>query len=232
MRRKLADAPRQKCRAFTLVELLVVIGIISLLISVLLPALNGARARAKGVVCLSNLRQIGAGVVLYANANDGRFPLAQHTADPIGWLHTLVPFGIDTDVRLCGEDRRLGDDPGPTTSYLTNDYMQPLTAWVDYDPTTNATLPGGRTRPYLKLVDVRRATTTVFVVESDLPGDHVHMVGETTLGNLKSSVSVTRHLSERSNFLYVDGHAAAVTWKELQGRFGPLDNLFDPANSQ
>ena len=232
MRRHHADAARPSRRAFTLVELLVVLGIIALLMSLLLPALGGARARAKEVKCLSNLRQIGAGVVLYANANDGRFPLAQHSADPVGWLSTLVPYGIDVDNRLCPEDRRLGDDPGPTTSYLTNDYMQPLIAWVDYNPITNVTLAGGRSRPYLKLVDVRRATTTAYVVESDLPGDHVHLVGEATLSNLKSSVAVTRHLDERSGFLYVDGHAAAVSWADLRGRFGPLDNLFDPANSQ
>ena len=59
---------------FTLVELLVVIGIIAVLIGVLLPALNVARQQAQSIQCLSNMRQLGTAFVLYVNDNHGWMP--------------------------------------------------------------------------------------------------------------------------------------------------------------
>jgi len=70
---------RTCCGAFTLVELLVVTGIIALLIGVLLPALNVAQEQAKTVQCLSNLRQVMVAAQVYVEAHKGSYPLASYS---------------------------------------------------------------------------------------------------------------------------------------------------------
>ena len=67
---------RSKRRAFTLVELLIVIGIISLLIGILVPALNQAKKSSENVKCLSNLRQLGSAAQLHSNEFNSRIPPA------------------------------------------------------------------------------------------------------------------------------------------------------------
>lgn len=82
-------------RAFTLVELLVVIGIIALLIAILLPALRRARESANRVSCASNMRQIGIGFMMYIGDYKGYFPRPAVSVQPEDWVYWQATRKLD-----------------------------------------------------------------------------------------------------------------------------------------
>ncbi len=91
-------------RGFTLIELMVVIGIIIILVSMLLPALNKARDRAKTIKCLNGLKQSGLALTTYANEFNGWTPYAYCTPSALTWggtLSTLKYMTGSTNVLVC-----------------------------------------------------------------------------------------------------------------------------------
>lgn len=106
---------QRKRHAFTLIELLVVIAIIGILAALLLPVLSIAKQRALRTQCLSNLRQIGLGMTLYASDANGLFPesgglILWDQTDPItrkhGWMQQIVPYTKSTNIFQCPSDHQ------------------------------------------------------------------------------------------------------------------------------
>jgi prepilin-type N-terminal cleavage/methylation domain-containing protein len=99
-------------RAFTLVELLVVIGIIAVLIGILLPALSKARKNAQMTVCMSNQKQLVTALLMYCNDNRGGFPGGPGGYKVNGVLkYTVSLASWDTDARnpySCNQDENNG----------------------------------------------------------------------------------------------------------------------------
>ncbi len=82
-------------RGFTLIELLVVVAIIGLLLAILVPSLKMARAQAYEVTCRSNMHQIHLAIEIYANQQNGRYPLSPNEVNP----HNVLLDALDVQRR-------------------------------------------------------------------------------------------------------------------------------------
>ena len=124
---------RGRATGFTLVELLVVIAIIGTLVGLLIPAVQSARAAARRIQCASNFRQVGIGILHFADTHRGRWPETSHTVepDPItgeftkAWIFSVGPFIESVDaIRICPDDKlatqRLA---ARMTSYTLNGWL-------------------------------------------------------------------------------------------------------------
>jgi len=103
--RGLPTLQRAGLSAFTLIELLVVIAIIAILAGLLLPALASAKEKARGVKCMSNLRQLGLGIMIFIDEN-GHYPVGINAAQGASWiwptqLRALIGTGQNVELFKC-----------------------------------------------------------------------------------------------------------------------------------
>jgi prepilin-type N-terminal cleavage/methylation domain-containing protein/prepilin-type processing-associated H-X9-DG protein len=226
--------------AFTLVELLVVIGIIAVLIALLLPALGKARRAGVRTQCLSNIRQLQVAQVAYAAANRNELVVAgDGTEDQGSWIGLLEPYAGAKLVRRCPGDSSIYFDTKlgtqlRTTSYAINNYVSPTHA------------PPGQS-PFKKISQVPHSSSVIQFVELAESGpyaisDHVHVQdfyfvlardATVTLGLISKQMPLGRHGGGKTNwqsmlnYSFLDGHAESLPVADIYR--DPQQNRFDPA---
>lgn len=194
--------------AFTLVELLVVIAMVAVLASLAYAGAGAAIGRGHMAKCLSNMRQIGAAMHLFAGDHDGRLPGTSHG---VSWTNSLGAYLGPKFIGRCPAVPR----HRARVSYGWNDSL------------ADARGQG------IRLVAVRTPGATMAAAElaTNQTSEHFHFAGgrggaaRVTPNQFKAAVHIEVHQGS-ANYLFVDGHAENLAWTEVQRRLRQTGTTF------
>jgi prepilin-type N-terminal cleavage/methylation domain-containing protein/prepilin-type processing-associated H-X9-DG protein len=209
MRRQFPSASLEVCsgwilqKAFTLMELLVVIAVIAVVAGLALPAFSQARRSSAAAKCLNQMRQLGAAAHLYAGQNENRLPGSRHEGVLQSWEHVLQKYAGKRILYRCPSDPH----PARSRSYAINDFL------------TSANINGSS--DYARLANIPAASQTIYMAECHerhVTADHFHFADEEEGGysppSFQMQVETHRHHAS-SNYLFADGHAESLPWETV-----------------
>lgn len=229
---RVGTAPRRG--GFTLVELLVVIGIIAVLMAILFPAFRRAREHSARIKCMSNLRQIGLGFQMYLSENKGVYP--PHKWDEAGtrtWLDDILPYVSTKQISRCPNITDVEGDRGVRwtwgfnahkvgygyNAFFLGHYSHPNGAtWGTYIPASN----------WWRQTKVKNTSRCILVADTNPKPDgfwsstlwwpFINATGEGVNGN--------RHRGYGC-ITFCDGHAEALDVKTVNPRADGTDEFID-----
>lgn len=215
---------RSKRKGFTLIELLVVVAIIAILAAMLLPALSQARERARGAVCIGNLKHIGIAFLMYASDYDGYLPAYYHGG--YYWNRYINPYFNESmstktgyQYLTCPSYRHSRDYMGGVEIYSygcneTTIASFPSFTWAIFDtgyPSTVRKLDKLKSSTFLvaDAVNLGIYNPSMWSFNTDSDGDGYKDVYSLRMDYPYGGVCF-RH-NKIANFLFADGSAKAVS---------------------
>jgi prepilin-type N-terminal cleavage/methylation domain-containing protein len=208
----------RKDKPFTLIELLVVIAIIAILASMLLPALQQARNKAKSIKCTSQLKQLSQGVLMYVTDNDDYFPVRPTDTSYTCWDMKIFDYvGYKTPsggvqkwgppIFYCPSSKMHKDNgPGASRSYAMNFYIATSTAYCPRPKITYIS----RIANVFMLVDYWTSTM------SDGHGGIGHTVGR-TLGSKNNNEYIAISSATKAYLGYRHEYMRGLNFSRIDG---------------